>query len=400
MTKGSGRAPRRAYEGPAALSMGFRPFFLASALWAVLAVPLWLLVWGGRLEIGGPFGPVDWHIHEMVWGFGAAAIAGFLFTAVPNWTGRMPTQGWPLLALLGVWVLGRLGVAGALGLGPLGVAAVDCAFLLAVAGMIGREIVAGRNWRNLVVLGPVTLLLAGNVLFHWEAWAGGTADVGRRLGLGVVVFLITLIGGRIIPSFTRNWLVQRGESRLPAPVGRFDMLCLLAGGAALLLWSLWPGRVAGAGLVVAGALHLVRLSRWRGVATGRSALLLMLHVAYGFVPVGMIVTGLSGWEVVAPAAGLHLLGVGAMGGMVLAVMMRATMGHTGRELAAGPWLAAAFGGVVAAAVARAGLSQLELLGVPGLTWAGTLWVLAFGVFALRVGPWLLAPRVAGRKANR
>lgn len=402
-TTDAGRgAPRMrvAYEGPAVLSMGFRPFFLAAALFASLAVPVWVLAWGGHLELGGPFVPTDWHIHEMVWGFGAAAIAGFLFTAVPNWTGRMPTQGWPLLVLLGLWLLGRLAVGGLLGLPPLGVLAVDAAFLLTVAAMIGREIVAGRNWRNLMVLGPVTLLLAGNVAFHLEAMVAGSADVGRRLGIGVVVFLITLIGGRIIPSFTRNWLAQRGAERLPVPANRFDMICLLGGAAALLLWSLWPGTVAGTALVAAGGLHAVRLARWRGWDTRRSAILLMLHVAYAFVPLGLVFVGLSEWGMVAPAVGMHLLGVGAMGGMILAVMMRATMGHTGRELAAGPWLAGAFGLVVAAAGVRAGLADVEVLGVSGLTGAAVLWALAFAAFAARVGPWLLQPRVAARRPNR
>lgn len=392
--------PRRAYEGPAVLSMGFRPFFLACALWATIAVPVWVLAWGGWVTLGGPFVPTDWHIHEMVWGFGAAAIAGFLFTAVPNWTGRMPMQGWPLALLLGLWLLGRLAVGGLLGLPPLGVLAADAAFLLAVALMIGREIVAGRNWRNLMVLGPVTLLLAGNVVFHLEAMASGSAEVGRRLGLAVVVFLITLIGGRIIPSFTRNWLAQRDAERLPVPANRFDMACLVAGGAALLLWSLWPGAIAGSALVVAGVLHAVRLARWRGWDTRRSAILLMLHVAYGFVPLGLVAVGLAGWGLLPPAVGMHLLGVGAMGGMILAVMMRATMGHTGRELAAGPVLAVAFGLVVAAAGLRAGLAEAVVLGVSGLTGAAALWTLAFAAFAARVGPWLLAPRVAARRPGR
>ena len=387
------------YAGPPVLSMGFRPFFLASALGALILVPLWLLVWYGHVALGGPFIPTDWHIHEMVWGFGAAAIAGFLFTAVPNWTGRMPTQGTPLLLLLALWTLGRLAVAGALGLPPLRVLAVDAAFLLAVAAMIGREIVSGRNWRNLMVLVPVILLLLANVTFHLETRAWGSAEVGRRLGLSVVVFLITLIGGRIIPSFTRNWLVQQGTSRLPAPADRFDMACLLVGGAALLLWSLSPNAATGTALIVAAGLHAGRLARWQGLSTRRSAILLMLHVAYAFVPLGMLATGLAGWGLLPLAAGMHLLGVGAMGGMVLAVMMRATMGHTGRALAAGPALAWAFALMVGAAVLRAVLPELPLLGLSGLTGAGALWALAFALFIFRVGPWLFQPRMAPRRPN-
>jgi uncharacterized protein involved in response to NO len=326
-------------------------------------------------------------------------VAGFLFTAVPNWTGRMPTRGWPLAALLGLWLLGRLAVGGLLRLPPVGVLLVDGSFLLAVAAMITREIVAGKNWKNLVVLGPVLVLWAANLVFHLEALTEGTADVGRRLGLSVILFLITLIGGRIIPSFTRNWLVKAGSSRLPVPVNRFDGICLVATGVALLGWSLVPGVVTGTGLAVAGLLQAVRLSRWRGWATRNSALLLMLHVAFGFVPAGLVATGLGEWGLLPMAAGLHLLGVGVVGGMILAVMMRATMGHTGRELAAGPLLAGAFALVVAAAAVRAGLADVSFGGVSGLTVAAALWTAAYAGFAVGVWPWLLQPRVGERRPN-
>ncbi|TNC73283.1 NnrS family protein [Rubellimicrobium roseum] len=392
----SGRPP---YEGPALLSYGFRPFFLLSALFAVAVMPAWMLVRDGTLALGGPFNPVDWHIHEMIWGYTGAVVAGFLFTAVPNWTGRMPTRGWPLAALAGLWVGGRLAVAGLLPLPPLGVRAVDGAFLLAVGAMILREIVAGRNWRNMMVLGPVLILWASNLLFHWETMRDGAADAGRRLGFAVIVFLIMLIGGRIIPSFTRNWLAKRGEARLPVPFNRFDGASLALGAASLLGWSALPGRATGGMLVAAGLLHVMRLSRWQGWATWRSPLLLMLHVAYGFVPLGLVATGLAGWDLLPLAAGLHLLGVGAIGGMTLAVMMRATMGHTGRDLVAGPWLAGAFATMVVAAVLRAGLPEATLAGVSGLTLAAALWTVGFGIFVLKAGPWLVQPQAARRAPN-
>ncbi len=391
---------RTAYAGPALLSMGFRTFFLLSALFALIVVPVWILAWNGRLTLGGPFIPSNWHIHEMIWGYTGAVVAGFLFTAVPNWTGRMPTRGWPLVALAGLWLLGRLAVAGLLGLPPLGVLAVDAAFLLAVGAMILREIVAGRNWRNMMVLVPVLVFLVANVVFHVEAMQTGVSDIGRRLGLAVVVFLITLIGGRIIPSFTSNWLAKQGVERMPVPFNRFDGICLGAGAVSLLVWSCHPGALTGMGLILAGLLHAVRLSRWRGQATWRSPLLVMLHVSYAFVPLGLIATGLGEWNLLPLAAGLHLLGVGAIGGMTLAVMMRATMGHTGRELVAGPWLAGAFATVIVAAGLRVGLPEATILGLPGLTWAATLWTGAFGIFVLRVGPWLMLPQGARKQPNR
>ena len=223
------RAERPTYSGPALFSYGFRPFFLGAGLFALVVIPLSTAVFSGRVVLAGPFPPVDWHVHEMLFGYTSAVVAGFLFTAVPNWTGRMPKRGMPLVFLLVLWTLGRLAVAGAGGLPPLTVMAVDCAFLAAIAATICAEIVAGRNWRNLKVVIPVLLYLAANMVFHLEVMRSGTSDVGRRLGFAMVIFLIMLIGGRIIPSFTRNWLSARGYDRLPRPFGLFDAVCLLTG---------------------------------------------------------------------------------------------------------------------------------------------------------------------------
>ncbi|GGL50313.1 NnrS family protein [Wenxinia marina] len=392
--------PRPAYPGPALFSYGFRPFFLAAALFGLGVVPLWLLVWQGRLAIPGPFQPVDWHVHEMIFGYAAAVMAGFLFTAVPNWTGRLPTRGWPLMTLVATWVAGRLAVAGLLPLSVLAVAAVDCAFLLAIGVMTVVEIVAGRNWRNLMVVVPVGLLFAANVTFHAEATLLGGAAIGRRLGLSVILFLVMLVGGRIIPSFTRNWLAKAGASRMPVPFGRFDGVCLGVGGIALLGWSLWGETAAGAVLLLlAAALHAVRLARWRGPATWRAPLLLMLHLAYAFLPAGLLALSAAGLGLVPAAAGLHLLGIGGVGGMTVAVMIRATRGHTGRSLDAGPALTAAFGLIAGAALLRAGGAALGLGGVDGITLAALAWTAGFALLSVRLAPWLARPAVAPRRPN-
>ncbi|EPX77927.1 NnrS family protein [Salipiger mucosus] len=388
---------RNSYQGPALFSYGFRPFFLSAGLFALVAIAAWWLVWRGKIGLASHFLPVDWHIHEMVYGFGAAVVAGFLFTAVPNWTGRLPTRGWPLVLLLAVWLAGRLAVSGGTGLGPVAVAFVDQLFLLAVAAMIAREIVAGRNWRNLKVLAPVTLLWLGNVLFHVEAMVQGSADLGRRLGIALLIFLILLIGGRIVPSFTRNWLVQRGADRLPAAFNRFDELCLVAGAAALVAWVVTPyGTVCAAFGAVAALAHLVRLARWRGLATWRSPLLLMLHLAYLMAPLGFAAIALAALGLVAPASGAHVLGIGAVGGMTVAVMMRATMGHTGRPLVAGPTLTAAFVLVVAATAARVAGSGMVLGRFDGIDLSAGLWTVGFALLAVRIGPWLARPRMAAK----
>ncbi len=380
--------------GPAVLSIGFRPFFLAASLFAVVVVPVWWMVWTGAWTLQSPFQPLDWHIHEMIFGYAAAVIAGFLFTAVPNWSGRKPTRGWPLVGLFALWVIGRVAVAGLLPLGAFGVAIVDCAFLLVIGAMVLFEIVAARNWRNLIVVVPIGLLCVANITFHAEAIGAGQADIGRRLGLAVILFLITLIGGRIIPSFTRNWLAKQGVTDMPKPFGRFDLGAIVAGGAALIAWVAQPSvSFSGALLALAGLLHFVRLSRWRGTAVLRSPLLLMLHIAYGFLPAGLLLTSAAAFGKIPPAAGLHLLGIGAVGGMTVAVMMRATLGHTNRPLVAGPGLTLAFTLICGAAVVRAVLSEIAIMNIDGIAIAALFWTLGFGILCVQLVPWLVMPSV-------
>jgi NnrS protein len=202
---------------------------------------------------------------------------------------------------------------------------------LLVAAAAAREILAGRNWRNLNVVMLVLLLLAGNIAFHLEAHFDGAADTGIRIGIAVVVVLIPLIGGRIIPSFTRNWLVRENPGRLPTPFGRFDVIVVAIGALALAVWVVSPaGRLTGAGLAIAGLLHLVRLGRWAGDRTWRERLVLILHVGYAFVPLGFLLNAASAFELVPVGAGIHAWMVGAAGTMTLAVMSRATLGHTGQ----------------------------------------------------------------------
>lgn len=386
------KAPRPPYSGPPLFSYGFRPFFLLAGLFAVFVVPLWMLVWSGHVTLSGSFSPVDWHIHEMLFGYTSAVIAGFLFTAIPNWTGRLPTRGWPLMMLATLWALGRIAVAGGLGLGPVQVMVLDCAFMALIGAMVVTEIVAGRNWSNLKVVVPVLLYLAANVTFHLEVMAQGQAAIGRRLGFAMVVMLILLIGGRIIPSFTRNWLVKRGPGLLPAPFGRLDAASLGATLLALMLWVALPdAEVSASGMMLAGLVQVIRLSRWLGWRTLASPLLLILHLAFAFLPCGLFALGLAGFGIIPAAVGLHLLGIGGIGGMTLAVMMRASLGHTGRALEIGPMLAAAFACVALAAMVRASATDET-----GLWLAAALWAVGFSAFLGHYAP-ILTSANAGRK---
>lgn len=389
----------RGWTGPAILSFGFRPFFLLAGLWAMLAMAVWLAMLTGGTGPLTAFDPVAWHAHEFLFGFLSAAMAGFLLTAVPNWTGRLPIVGWPLAMLAGLWLLGRGAVAVSAMVPALAVAVIDLGFLVALALLLAREIVAGRNWRNLPVLGLLGVFTLANAIFHWEASAGWAVSqgLGVRFGLGAAVMLIALIGGRIVPSFTRNWLARRGETRLPVPpMQPFDKVALAALGAALVLWVAAPDHPAtAAALIAAGALHLRRLARWRGGRTLAEPLVAVLHGGYLFVPLGALALGS---EILNPgtfgmAAAQHLWLAGAIGMMTMAVMTRAALGHAGRPLHAGAPVTAVYVLLAVSVFARLVSGVL-----PGEVWilhlSAAAWILAWGGFSVIYWPILTRPRAA------
>jgi uncharacterized protein involved in response to NO len=380
----------RDYRGWPILSAGFRPFFLLGTIQAALAIMVWLPVFHGELRLASAFAPRDWHVHEMLYGYLPAVVTGFLFTAIPNWTGRLPLRGTPLLVLVTVWIAGRICVTLSAATGWWVALLVDAGFLFLVASAAAREIIAGRNWRNLTVVTLVVILLAGNIAFHVEAHVNGQADMSIRVGIAVVVLLISLIGGRIIPSFTRNWLVRENPGRLPVPFGRFDMIVVIAGALALVAWIVAPDReLTGVALALAGALHLIRLSRWAGDRTFRERLLVILHIGYVFVPLGFLLNAAAtlGW--VLPSAGIHAWMAGGAAVMTLAVMTRASLGHTGQPLTASFVTQAIYAAIIVAAVARICAVIHPAYGEALLHVAALGWVIAFFGFALSYGPLLL-----------
>lgn len=386
---------RRDYTGPALFSYGFRPFFLCAGLWAAFGILLWLPQYYGLANLPTAFGALDWHIHEMLFGYVTAAIAGFLLTAVPNWTGRLPVNGAPLALLAALWLAGRAAIATSALIGPVLAAVVDIAFLVALAGVAAREIVAGKNWRNLRVLVVLAVLAAGNVVFHIEANVAGAADFGVRISIAAVVLLISLIGGRIVPSFTSNWLARKNPGRMPVSFSRFDALCIAGGAVALVAWIAAPAHTAtGALLFAAGAAHAVRLARWAGDRTLADRLVLVLHVAYGFVPAGFLMLGAAVLSPAVPAsAGVHAWTAGAVGLMTLAVMTRASLGHTGHPLVASAGTQAIYALAFLAAVLRIAGS---LSGAPPLVdLAAAAWIAAFASFVAIYGPLLARRRPAG-----
>ncbi len=385
----------RAYRGPVLFTYGFRPFFLFGALWAAAAVVLWLPMLTGRLALPTHFAPLDWHVHELVYGYVPAVIAGFLLTAVPNWTGRLPVVGGRLIALFSLWAAGRIALLVSAWIGGGTAAAIDVAFLATLAGLISREIIAGGNWSNLKVVVALGLLIVGNVLFHLEALGILSGGYGLRLGVGTTVLLIMLIGGRIIPSFTRNWLARQPGTRLPVPFNGLDVLVMVESGLVLALWVLLPdAAITGWLAALVGVVNCIRMGRWAGDRTLAEPLVLVLHVAYAFVPIGFILLALSVLfpSVIQPSGALHGWTAGCVGLMTLAVMTRASLGHTGQPLTATPRIQAIYAFALISALARI-LAAFGVWRMPMLDLAATAWVVAFGGFV-----WVYAPLLIQRNA--
>ena len=387
---------RRMAAAPAFLRGGFRPFFFGGAAWAVIALAIWLTSLAGGLALPSLFEPLIWHRHEMLFGFVGAVISGFLLTAIPNWTGRLPIAGPPLAGLFGLWLAARVAVLCSSQIGALPAAALDVGFYLLLAGLAGREVLAAKN-RNVPIVVLVLLFGTANAIDHAGA-AGLISDVdlGARAGIALVVTMISLIGGRIIPSFTRNWMAKQGmKKRLPTQPGRFDIAVIAATATALAAWLILPEWiVTGWLLLAAGLAQVARLARWGGLRSARDPMVFILHVGYFWIPTGLLLlaTSILG-ETVPRSAAIHALTAGAMATMILAVMTRATLGHTARELKASPQTTFLYALVTIGAVLRVS-SPLGLIDYKiGMEISAVAWAGAFLLFLGVYGPILFRPRL-------
>ena len=382
---------------PAVLDYAFRPMFLAAGSWAGIALALWLAMFFGYVQLPTRFDPLAWHVHEMLFGFVMAAVAGFLLTAIPNWTGRLPVRGSPLAMLACLWLLGRIACLISADMSAWLEIVADLAFPTALLAVAAREIITGRNWRNLPMTAPLALLIVADLLMHLESLGFSIpAGLGWRLAVGAPILLISVIGGRIIPSFTRNWLFKRKSSRLPSPHNTLDTAAVGVLAAALILWAFLPEHhVTGALLILAALVNAARLGRWTGFATWAEKLLLILHVGYAWLVLGVALLGLSIFNIGVPvASATHALTAGATSIMILAVMPRVTLGHTGRELIANRATVAVFVLINAAAVARVCASWHTEAMTTLLLIAGACWIAAFGLFEFVYGPMLMTRRAA------
>ncbi|WP_439514156.1 NnrS family protein [Oceanibaculum nanhaiense] len=380
---------------------GFRPFFLLAGLFAVFGVLAWLLAFAhGVWPAEGP-GALSWHAHEMLFAFVVAAIAGFLLTAVPNWTGR-GGFGPPLLIVLTlIWLAGRWAMSPLFPFGPMAAAALDLAFLPALAVLIGGQLLRAGNYRNLPILAMLLAFTAANLLIHLERTGitADTAQAGRMLAVNLTLLLIVLIGGRIVPSFTLSTLRRLGRPVEIAQPRALEIACLLSVLAVLAIDLASPdGIAAGIAAALAAVLNGVRLGLWKGHRTAADPLLWVLHVGYLWIPLGLALKAV--WLLAGAEIGvnwLHALTFGAFSTMVLAVMTRVALGHTGRPLRAAPATVASYVLLTLGALVRVfGPALFPALTLPSIAAAGLLWMTAFALFLVVYGPILLSPRADGR----
>ncbi|MGB0900195.1 NnrS family protein [Halocynthiibacter sp.] len=375
---------------PAILQGGFRILFLLAALWAAYVMMAWIGFWAAGTELpSGAMLPQDWHVHSLLYGFAPAVLGGFLLTAIPNWTGTKMITGTPLALIATLWALGRVAIWLSGSLPLIIVILLDVSFLLALLIISARILIKSGNKKNMPVLAIILLFLMGQVFFDVISLAGGYASVtpGAKLSMSAIILLISLIGGRIVPAFTRNWLVKKGADDLPVMFSRFDKVVVGLSGVTLLSWVMTQANlITGLLMLITGALHLIRQGRWQGQQTGSALIVMMLHLAYLFIPLGFILLGLSmTFPMSVPAmAGQHAWLSGAMGGMMLAVMTRASLGHSGRELRTTWREIFIYSMILIASSIRviAAFPSPDFL----LHIAATAWILAFTGFAILYSP--------------
>lgn len=367
------------------LTGAYRLFFPAAALFAGLAVPMWLLILGG-VQLALPQDPLGWHMHEMLFGYLGAALAGFLLTAIPNWTKRPPLVGLRLLMLFGLWLVARIAL---LCLTDAAIVTIGALlFPVCVASVATREIWLGGNRRNLPVAGLVWLFAVADGVYLLS-----DPMLGIRMGFGLALIMIALIGGRVTPAFSRNWLKAQGRSEEIAAFGLIDKLALITTILCVIFWVLFEATpVVGLLAVVAAVAHVLRLIGWRGHLVRGEALLVALHLAYAWVPIALICLGLSALtDVVSQAQVFHAVGAGAIASMTLIVMMRALLGHNNL-----PLVANRMDQIMIFALHLAAITRIAAPIFPGsdafLHFAGLFWVFGYLLFLLRYLPIALQPR--------
>lgn len=374
---------------------GFRPFFLGAAAIALLNMLIWIGYLAGFIELHSLFSPSYWHLHEMMFGFVGAAIAGFLLTAVPNWTGRPALKGFNLASLFGLWILGRVTIFYSEFAGAYFAAIADLPLFFILCLYIFREISSQGTKRNLPIVILVFLFGCANALMHAELlWDIETAQYGYRLSVILVATLIMLIGGRIIPNFTANWLKQNGGDKMPTLMNKYDLFTIVWSLFSLLSWLFMPENMFTGYLFVGAAiLNAIRLSRWQLLAIAKNPILLIMQVAYAWLVVGLLLFGvLIIWQIDQMDLPIHAITVGAFTSMILAVMTRASLGHTGRKIIASKLTILVYVCINISVIARLLASFYYIYETGFLYISAIAWILAFGLFIIQYAPYFLTRR--------
>ena len=378
----------------------FRLFFLLTGLYGVVTVGAWMSYLFGGLALPLGWSSVHWHAHEMLFGLTSAAIAGFLLTAMCNWTGAPPLRGSALLGLACLWLAGRVMMWTA-SWWPAGwIAVVDLLFLPWMAIYVARVLLAHGNKRNLIMVAILLLLTLANGMMHagFMTGSGFWLTLGQLTAFNLITLMMVVIGGRIIPLFTINWLRNNGgDIAAVAPSARLDRVTLIT--TALLVpadWLIGFPWITGFLAAIAGVLHGARLVTWGGRKTGREPLLWILHLGYAWIVVALLLKGAAAFNLVAASVWQHTLGVGAMGTLILGIMTRVALGHTGRSLALPPFGVLIYLAITLGALSRVLTAVHVMDDRVGMSIAALGWTLAFSLFVLIYWPILSRPRADGR----
>ncbi|HZW21165.1 NnrS family protein [Noviherbaspirillum sp.] len=383
--------PQSGFAHHPVFRLGFRPFYLLAAAFAAISVPLWIARYFGNL---GALARVDlnWHMHEMVFGFAIAVIIGFVFTAGRNWTGLWTPRRGHLAALAGLWIAGRIAMLFA---PPLLAAAVDLLFLPLAAYPIYSVLHRTGNKRNMFLVGLLALLTLINALFHASVlgWLQMSSVTPVQAAILVIVMIESVIGGRVIPGFTANAI----QGAKPVTNEKRDKISIALTAMAAVAWvANLPGPLAGAIAVAAAAAQATRVAGWMPHVTLRKPILWILHLSYAWIPVGLLMLGLASWGMTTSSAAFHVLTIGSMAGLIIGMITRTALGHTGRPLNAGSSELVMYVliqlGVIARMLAAANVLRSEMLVATAAFWSA-----AFVLYVIVYGPYLLAPRVDGRE---
>ena len=389
-------------RGFALFNYGFRPFFFFAGLFGVVSILFWVGLYAGHMDFNLTSSENLWHAHEMLFGYTMAAIAGFFLTVIPNWTSAKAEKGPALMVLSLFWVLGRVAVWAQGSLPYEMVALIDMLFLLTLTGLVIRPLLDPQYRRQFVFVPILLSLIVGNAMTHlsvlgYDLFGADLGEYGIRLGLDAILVLIVVMGGRVTPSFTSSFLGHANPDIKVKQDPTLNRAVLGVTWAVLVVDQVWAtSAVSGAIAMLAAVLHFWRLLGWQGWRTLSNPILWVLHLGYLWLVIGLVFKGLADFGLVDEAAALHVLTIGAIGTMTMAIMTRASLGHTGRAMKAHALIVVAYVSLSLATIVRVSVMWWPDAMMLLIMVSGVLWILAFALFFVIYAPILSRPRIDGR----